>query len=182
MIVDMWCLSDAESTDWSRTVGRPGKALRPPVRLGKHAVIVPLSDFRWPRLTWFSTFMASSVEPFNSCLLWVTEWGVWPSSENWHQFYRLRESYGERRLLHDAPGHLFLQHEAADLATFVGIALLSGWDFYLLPNTQYVTVFASHDEFVHFHTDEPEAAERIQQSLVEAKVECSLEAGGTRKK
>ena len=46
----------------------------------------------------------------------------------------------------------------------------------------YVTVFASHDEFVHFHTDEPEAAERIQQSLVEAKVECSLEAGGTRKK
>ena len=43
-------------------------------------------------------------------LLSITEWGIWPSSENWHLYYKLRQTYGDNRLLHDAPGHLFLEH------------------------------------------------------------------------
>jgi hypothetical protein len=70
----------------------------------KHSVITSLSEINWSRLTWLSKFIASYLEPFDECLLWVTLWGVWGSSENLHLFYRLRESYGERRQLAAAPG------------------------------------------------------------------------------
>lgn len=49
-------------------------------------------------------------------LLWITEHGIWPSSENPHLYYRLRQSYGETRQLKLAPGHLFLGHEGCDLS------------------------------------------------------------------
>jgi hypothetical protein len=32
------------------------------------------------------------VQPFEECLLWVTQSGIWASSENLHLFYRVRES------------------------------------------------------------------------------------------
>lgn len=78
---------------------------------------------------------------------------MWPSSENWHLYYRLRESYGDRRLLHEAPGHLFLDYEAADLVTFLHVTISSGWDAEVLPHLSYgsaanARVFISHDEFV----------------------------------
>ncbi len=60
------------------------------------------------RLTWFCRHLEHSLQPRSDCLLWVTEYGVWPNSENGHLYYRLRESYGDRRLFHEAPGHLFL--------------------------------------------------------------------------
>jgi hypothetical protein len=91
-------------------------------------------------------------------MLWVTQWGVWPSSENLHLYYRLRASYGERRMLADAPGHLFSVHEKSDLATFTELATLFGWDFYLLPAPRaYRTAFVSHDEFLLLCTDKEHA-------------------------
>jgi hypothetical protein len=119
----------------------------------------------WSRLNWLAGFLTSCLEPFDECLLWVTQWGVWPSSENLHLFYRLRESYGERRLLQDAPGHLFLKHEMSDLISFVQLALLAGWDFYLLPTPAYAQAFISHDEFMMLHTDVSDAVSQVRESL-----------------
>jgi len=70
----------------------------------------------------------------------------------------MRESYGERRQLHDAPAMEFLGHEGADLITFIELALIFGWDFYLLPWEKYGTVFVSHDAYVEFYTDDAEKA------------------------
>lgn len=131
----------------------------------KYCVTGPLSQMNWSRLYWFAGFLASHVEPFDECLLWVTLWGVWPSSENFQLFYRLRESYGERRHLADAPGTLFLKHERADLATFIQLALVSGWDFHLLPAPSYGAAFVSHDEFVRMYTDDLDAATLAKESL-----------------
>src|ERR1700730_12279238 len=39
------------------------------------------------KLTWFCRFIESSLRPREHCLLWVTRWGVWPTSENWHLYY-----------------------------------------------------------------------------------------------
>jgi hypothetical protein len=80
---------------------------------------------------------------------------VWPSSENWHLYYRLRQSYGEQRLLHEAPGHLFLDFEAPELISFLQVALLFGWGGHLLPVAGFARAFVSHDEFVEFATDDP---------------------------
>jgi len=77
----------------------------------------------------------------------------------------MRESYGDRRKLEAAPGHLFAKHEAADLATFIQLALIFGWDFYLLTSPAYHMAFVSHDEFIEFYTDDRDAAEKARHCL-----------------
>jgi hypothetical protein len=95
-------------------------------------------------------WIASSLTFRMPTLLWITEWSVWPSSENRHLYYKLRHSYGGLRLLHEAPGHLFLEHEPEDLASFLQIAMLNGWGGYILTQADYVNAFFSHDEYIDF--------------------------------
>jgi hypothetical protein len=83
-------------------------------------------------------------------LLFITEWGIWSSSENWHLYYKLRQTYGDKRQLHEAPGHLFLEHEAEDLASFLQLSMLNGWGGYVLTEANYVNAFFSHDEYADF--------------------------------
>jgi hypothetical protein len=95
-------------------------------------------------------WIASSLTYRMPTLLWITEWGIWPSSENWHLYYKLRHSHSDTRLLHEAPGHLFLEHELEDLASFLQIAMLNGWGGYILTQADYVNAFFSHDEYIKF--------------------------------
>lgn len=127
-----------------------GRPLRPDVE--QHHVIrdIPTS---FTRLTWFCQHLEHSLQPRDACLLWVTGWGVWPSSENLHLYYRLRQSYNDWRLLHEAPGHLFLKYEAVDLVSFLEVGVLAGWDMHLLPAAGYGRAFVSHDEWVAFASD-----------------------------
>jgi hypothetical protein len=97
-------------------------------------------------------------------LLWVTEWGIWPSSENWHLYYKLRQSYSDQRLLHEAPGHLFLEHEAEDLASFLQLAITNGWGGYILTEADYVNAFFSHDEFIDFFAKEEANLAEVRES------------------
>jgi hypothetical protein len=80
--------------------------------------------------------------------------GIWENSENWHLYYKLRQSYGDLRLLHEAPGHLFLGHESEDLTSFLQIAVLNGWGGYILTQANYVNAFFSHDEYIDFFAAE----------------------------
>jgi hypothetical protein len=103
------------------------------------------------KLTWFCRYLEQSLEPRRACLMWVTDWGIW--EENLHLYYRLRQSYGDHRLLHEAPGHYFLDYESADLRSFLEVAILCGWDVHLLPVMGYARAFVSHDEFIDFAAD-----------------------------
>ena len=98
----------------------------------------------------FCRALEQALQPRAQCLLWVTDWGVWRSSENLHLYYRLRQSYGDVRLLEEAPGHLFLDYEGADLVSFLQVGLLCGWDMHLIPAEGYARAFVSHDELVAF--------------------------------
>lgn len=48
-------------------------------------------------------------------LVWITGWGIWPSSERYHIFERLRLSYGCTQSLTDLPGQIFGAEEHEDL-------------------------------------------------------------------
>ena len=84
-----------------------------------------------------------------------------------HLFYKLRHSYGDLRLLHEAPGHLFLEHEAEDLASFLQIAMLNGWGGYILTHADYVNAFFSHDEYIDFFA-------KLDSNLLEVRKELGI--------
>jgi hypothetical protein len=147
-------LSDEESAAWSANLGF---AASPPKLPSVAATRMPHLRVRVPTepgaLFQFSRTISRILAPRSTCLLWVVTWGVWSSSENWHLYYRLRQSYGDPRLLHEAPGHLFLAYEEAEFVTYLQLALLSGWDAHVLPELDYgeaetARVFVSHDEWV----------------------------------
>jgi hypothetical protein len=147
-------LTKDESAAWADALGHDGSTA---------ARDLPHIEVRLPSQPSYYAFcraIAEAIEPRSSCLLWIVQHGIWPSSENWHLYYRLRQSYGEHRLLHEAPGHLFLDYESPDLVSFLQIALACGWDANMFPQLSYgdagsARVLISHDEFIVLaHRDE----------------------------
>ena len=131
-------------------MGRPLRPDREPLYV--HAPIPGV-----PALTSFCQRLERALQPREECLLWVTDWGVWRSSENLHLYYRLRQSYDDHRLLDEAPAHLFLDYEAPDLVSFLQVGILCGWDMHLIPFVGYARAFVSRDEYVDFAADESNA-------------------------
>jgi len=80
-------------------------------------------------------------------------------------YYKLRQSYSDQRLLHEAPGHLCLEHETEDLASFLQVAMLNGWGGYLLTQADYANAFFSHDEFIDFFSDDQGTIDEIGNAL-----------------
>ncbi len=105
------------------------------------------------RIFFVAHWIARELTHRRPTLLFLTEWGVWPTSENWHLYYKLRQTYGDSRQLQDAPGHLFLEHEAEDLASFLQLSMLNGWGGYVLTEANYTNAFFSHDEYIDFFAE-----------------------------
>ena len=91
---------------------------------------------------------------WNECLVWVTEWGVWASGEDWPRFYAWRGAHGERRSLEVAPGHLFSAREAAEMEDLLTPVLENAWDATVLPALAGAPtdrrVVTSHDEWIEW--------------------------------
>jgi hypothetical protein len=122
------------------------------------------------RLLFFARSVADAVTYRQPCLLRMTAWEIWPSSNNWHLYYRLRQSYGDRLLLDEAPGHLFLEHETEDLTTFLYMAMLFGWDAELRPIETSVSGQLSHDKFLDLYSDDPTPLMDLRKLMEHAKL------------
>ena len=145
--------TEDECLAWCKTTQVPcddrGRPVRP--RESRHHARSEIPP-HYTRLNWFCKHLERSLQPREACLLWVTDWGIW--EENLHLYYHLRQSYGDLRLLSEAPGHFFLDYEGSDLVSFLEVAILCGWDVHLLPLVGYSRAFVSHDEFVEFASDD----------------------------
>ena len=117
------------------------------------------------RLAYRSRWIAENLLYRKPALLWITEWGIWSSSENWHLYQLLRKSHGEHRLLQEAPGHLFLDYEAADLASFLQVSVMNGLGGYLLTEADYVNAFFSHDKYVDFYSENSGLLAEVEEAL-----------------
>ena len=82
----------------------------------------------------------------SSVLVWIIQWGVWPSSERMHIFERFRLSYGIEAPLIDRPGHVLSRKEFEDTLSLVTLAALFFWDCYVLTPRNRAALFYSHDE------------------------------------
>jgi len=148
-------LTRDETTAWARGCGVGlGGVPETPAQQPEHMQHVRFLLPQTPgQVAWLCNFVSSCLSPRDNCLVWISDWGVWPTSENWHLYYRLRQSYGDQRLLHEAPGHLLLDYEGAGLVSFLQLGVLNGWDMHLLPVLNYggtdtARAFVSHDEWI----------------------------------
>ena len=96
--------------------------------------------------------IVAALGSFEWCLLWVTTSGVWPSNENLHLYYRLRQSYGNHTHLDQQPALVALKHEKEDLITFVHLGMLNGWDMKLITSHDYGRALVAHDGFFELST------------------------------
>jgi hypothetical protein len=144
-------LTETESMAWAESAGYTISS--PHASAIRQMPHVSLKLPGIPRLLALCRLISACLSPRGSCLLWVVDHGVWPSSENWHLYYRLRQSYAEHQLLHEAPGHLFLDYEEPDFVSYLQLVILNGWDAELLPALTYGGAetcrgFISHDEYI----------------------------------
>jgi hypothetical protein len=102
-------------------------------------------------------------------LLWITEFKIWPSSENWNLYYRLRGSYGDTASLYDRPGHVFSSDEVDDLTSFLQLSALFGWGGYLLSEANSVNCFFSHDEFIDFYSRDTSLLCQLRDTFAEGR-------------
>jgi hypothetical protein len=96
---------------------------------------------------------------WDECLLWITQTGIWSSSEDWPAYYAMRGARGERRSIENAPGHCFEDGEEAPLTQFLTAVMENGWDAYVMPAVRGaetgVRLRISHDEYVELQSRRP---------------------------
>lgn len=142
-------LRDDECGDWCKRHGyqppptRGGH--RPPESYARHEFTIPADAghrVALCRLLW----QFHDAAPATDRLLWITEWGVWPTGEHMPLFTRWRAGFGENRMLIDAGGHLIEQGDDDDGLSVLIMAGLFLWDCWMYTE-QGVIVALSHDEY-----------------------------------
>jgi hypothetical protein len=126
------------------------------------------------QLLWFSRCIEAALQPRQNCLVWVTGYGIFPSCENQHLYYRFRQSYGELKLLQDAPGHLCLDYERPEVVTLLHLGMLFGWDLHLIPTAGYGGAFVSHDEWAEIGFADQRLFDETRQALEKAELQVSI--------
>lgn len=122
---------------------------------------------------WFSRCIESALQPREACLVWITNSGIFRSSENEHLYYRFRESYHDYRLLVEAPGHWCLEHERPEVVTLVQLSMLFGWDTHVIPSNGYGRAFICHDEWILIGLQERHEFDSTMKAFRDAKLEVS---------
>ncbi len=128
----------------------------------------------FPQLLWVARQLESSLVIESECLVWISGWSIFPSSENLQLFYRYRQSYGSNKLIGEAPGHLCLTYERAEIATLIWLGMLHGWDVHVLPDLPYSAVFISHDQYYEIGYSDVNSCLTAQKEFAEAKLELQV--------
>jgi hypothetical protein len=127
-----------------------------------------------PQLPYQVAYLANALLPysesaeFQPCLLWITDWGIWGEMSErvataLVECFRLAR--GERNLLIDTPAHLFGETEALDAQTLLTIAIVFGWDCYVIPQHGKHYALTSHDEYLEVVSTSTSIHERFKGDL-----------------
>jgi hypothetical protein len=98
---------------------------------------------------------------------WITVTGIWPSSENMALFDGYRQSFGENRPLHAAPGHVFTGSDLKQLECLLDLTLYFCWDSLLFEGPGGVALRTSHDEYVSVRAKNRDRLSQIERTLAD---------------
>ncbi len=90
----------------------------------------------------------------NEGVFWITEWGIWPSSENQTLFYAYRKTLGEERTIINVPFHVFNKNDLDSMECLVDLALYFIWGFMLIIREGKTIIRVSHDESIEVYSQE----------------------------
>lgn len=111
-----------------------------------------------------------------STLFWVFETGVYDqfADEIGKRAIELMRSEGQPHLLSDRPGTLFARSEWRECVAAAVIAVVSGWDAFLIPEHGRAYLSIRHDEFLEVFSPERDFAHNEIRWLAELGVEAKL--------
>jgi hypothetical protein len=85
-------------------------------------------------------------------LLFVDEFGIWPSSENLLLFDAYRKSIGINESLTDKPAHIILPCETDELYCLLGMIFYFCWGAIFTSETGNEIIRISHDEYIKLYS------------------------------
>jgi hypothetical protein len=98
-------------------------------------------------------------------VLYISGWGVWPSSENLDLFHGYRRSLGEPRSLSEASVHVFDPTDSEALTSILSMVFYFVWDAWLFDADARVLLGVSHDEWLELLAADPRLKEGFEAEL-----------------
>ena len=117
--------------------------------------------------TSLARFISVLFESLSEPTIHISEWGIWPSSENLDLFDSYRQAKREMRSLGETPVHRF---SSSSEDAFVGIlcfVLYFVWDAEVFDLEGKCLVTISHDEWISVRTNDPQIRQQCDQAAKE---------------
>ena len=162
-------LTEIECYDWCKNHNINIDSDRKPVIKIEGLDIIGFTYPIFTQFVYLSSILSTNALKDEECLLWITQTSIWKSSENFHLYYKLRESYSDSTKIEEKPGHLFSLHESDDLKSFLYLNLLFGWDCYLLSAKDSIKAFCSHDEWIELLTTDTLLIQILNERFIKGK-------------
>jgi len=100
----MFFRTKEQASQWVSDLGLDAVALSGECvdRLAPNSIRIALAESRVSEYV-VAKAIATAIGDVPEMCLWITEYGIWPSTENWHLYYALRRTYGDMRRLGELP-------------------------------------------------------------------------------
>src|SRR5262245_41123451 len=116
----MRCLTLSEAKNsLASWLGEDGKVRRGEPNMKCARFYVGAESFT--KLYWVGFRLMECLGPWEEAWLWLEDPDTW-NRQGLHLYTKLRQSYGDSRLVTEAPVHQFYGFEAADLRSFMTVA------------------------------------------------------------
>jgi hypothetical protein len=164
-------LSSKKTQDWIARRRAPGNALLTPGKADgeSHELQFVVTGLEPPKLIALLNDFVAALQSWRQCLVVIHEIELGHDDPN--LYYRLRSSYGDRRLLEEAPGHVFLQHERHDLRTFILVCIVNAWDADIMPDDNYAQGQVSHDGWLGLRSKHEHILQGLEKVVTELKLQ-----------
>lgn len=122
-----------------------------------------------PRDSGKKTVLAKSLagifEHDTEALLWINEFGIWPSSEDANLFNGFRKSFGETKPLHEKPGHIFSKDDIKTIISLLAMTFYFCWGAIVLSTGENILFKISHDEIIDIFIDEDKTSSALSEQI-----------------
>ena len=101
----------------------------------------------------------------DEALLWINEFGVWPSSEDRYLFEGFRQSLGEYSPLYEKPGHIFSNKDLEAVKALIAMVLYFCWGAVIVSISRSFIFKISHDEIIYLYVKNKEDLPSMRTTL-----------------